>query len=152
MSRSGAVDLSWGDGEHSFRLPIKQLQELEEKCGAGTFEIYGRLSPTKDVFGNVAAAPAWRVADLYHTIRLGLVGGGMPAHEAVKLVDRYFDEWPKIETAIVCAGILGESLSGHEAEPVGKAEAAEAAKPESTSVASIEPAVRPARSRKKSAA
>jgi hypothetical protein len=150
MSRSGAVDLTWGDGEHSFRLPIKQLEELETKCGAGTFEIYGRLSPKTDVFGAVTAAPGWRVMDLYHTLRLGLIGAGMAAHEAVALVQRHIDEWPLTDTAIVCAGILGEALSGHEDEPVGKGEAeAEIANPASTSAASTKPVARRVRSRKK---
>lgn len=152
MSRSGAIDLSWGDGEHRFRLPIAQLQELEEKCGAGTFEIFYRLSPKKDVFGQISAAPSWRVVDLFHTLRLGLIGGGMAAHEAMKFVQHYFDEWPLNETAVICGSILDEALSGHEAEPVGKAEAAEAVTPESTSAASTKTApASTARRRNKSA-
>lgn len=149
MSRSGIIDEPWGDGTYRFRLAYAQLEELEGKCGAGTYEIYARLAPRTDMLGRVVEAPGWHIADLFHTIRLGLIGGGMAANEALKLVLKYFDDWPKVECALLCEKILGECLSGHPEEAPGK-EAGEA-NPASTSPASTEPAAPPARRRKKSA-
>lgn len=91
----------WGDGEHSFRLRIKELLELESKCDAGVYTIFRRL-----------AAGAWYVNDIRETVRLGLIGSedSKPA-DAAKLVKRYCDERPLTESLETALLILDKTLT-----------------------------------------
>jgi hypothetical protein len=111
MSRDGSVMLVWGDGERRFRLAIGQLRELEEKCRAGSQEIFLRMAQGK-----------WRIDDIRETLRLGLIGGGTPPTDAHMLIVRYFDppERPKLEGVDPALRILKEALVGSEEEPLGK--------------------------------
>lgn len=113
MSRDGSVTIAWADGEHRFRLPIGQLRELQEKCDAGPAFILGRLQSGR-----------WLIDDVRETLRLGLIGGGMSPGEALKLVQRYFDERPKMESIQPAMAVLLSALVGTGDEPLGKAEAA----------------------------
>jgi hypothetical protein len=115
MSRDGSISLTWGDGEHRFRLAIGQLRELQEKCDAGPAEIAGRLADGR-----------WRVNDVRETVRLGLVGGGMAPGDAHKLTTRYVDERPWLESVPAAQAVLMAALVGVPEEPVGKDQAAEA--------------------------
>lgn len=115
MSRDGSIDLTWGDGEHRFRLAIGQLRELQEKCDAGPAEIASRLADGR-----------WRINDVRETIRLGLLGGGMAPAEAHRLTVRYVDERPWLESVPAAQAVLMASLVGAPEEPVGNAAAAEA--------------------------
>ncbi len=73
------VVLTWGDGDYLFALRGKEIEELEHQCGkVGIGTIYQRV-----VMG------VWFWGDLYHVIRLGLIGGGTGAVEAKRLVDMY---------------------------------------------------------------
>lgn len=121
MSRSARIDLTWADGagEHEdgkyrFRLPITQLEELQEKCDAGPPTIFQRL-----------CSASWMVRDVRETIRLGLIGGGMSPAKALGLVQRYVDDRPLGENAPTAQAILLAAIIGVEDEPVGKTEAAE---------------------------
>jgi hypothetical protein len=136
MSRSGGVDLTWGDGQHTFRLAIGQLRDLEEKTKVGPFELFERLRLNR-----------WKVDDLAHVLRVGLIGGGMSAPSAVDLVTRHIDEWPLVESAMVAQAVLLAALVGSEADPAGKGQAAEAVSA-GASPASSETA-RPAASRRR---
>lgn len=73
------VVLEWADGEYLFALKGNEIEELENVCGKiGFGAIYQRVS-----------LGVWFWADLYHTVRLGLIGGGMGAVEAKRLTDTY---------------------------------------------------------------
>lgn len=72
------VELEFGDGTYRFRLGLKQIAELQEKCGAGIGAIYKR-----------ALQGDYKIEDCVETIRLGLVGGGLDAVAARRLVDHY---------------------------------------------------------------
>lgn len=72
------IELEFGDGTHVFRLGLAQIAELQEKCGAGIGSIYKRLLQAD-----------YRAEDCVEAIRLGLIGGGMKAVEARRLVDHY---------------------------------------------------------------
>jgi len=73
------IVLEWGDGEYAFALRGKEIEELEHICGkVGIGAIYQRV-----MLG------VWFFNDLYHTVRLGLIGGGMGAVEAKRLTDMY---------------------------------------------------------------
>ena len=83
MNTSAEVILKWGDGEYLFALKLKQVEELQRQCGAGIGTIFHRFM-TREMY----------VADIYHTIRLGLIGGGMPPTEALDKVNAYVDGQP----------------------------------------------------------
>lgn len=146
------LSIVWGDGEHKFRLPLGQIRELQEKCGAGPATILTRLiapqadllkfpKPDKDDFEGMALQSVirtlrgdWRIDDVRETIRLGLIGGGATPSEAHKLVVRYVDERPPLESIGVAAEILMRALMGNTDDPVGKQEAGEAKTETQTSV------------------
>jgi hypothetical protein len=113
MSRDAAVAFDWADGEHRFRLGIKELRELQEKCDAGPAFILGRL-----VDGS------WRVDDILQTIRLGLIGGGLTPVTALPLVKLYVEQRPLFESIPAAQAILSAALVGAPDEPLGKAPAA----------------------------
>lgn len=115
MSRDGSIAIVWGDGEHRFRLPIGQLRELQEKCDAGPAFIHSRL-----------AMGTWRIDDIRETLRLGLIGGGMPPDQAHVLTVRYVDARPLLENVPAAMSVLLAALVGAPDEPVGNAVAAEA--------------------------
>lgn len=111
MSRSGAIDLDWGDATYSFRLTVAQLRELDEKTGVGPGHMLAQLS---SVYGN------WKADWLHHTIRLGLIGGGMAAPAALALARRYVDDRPLGESLPVASAILGAAVTGIEDDTPGE--------------------------------
>lgn len=117
------VELAWADGTYLFALKLKQIEELQRLCGAGLGEIAQRLLVER----------RWRVSDVVETIRLGLVGGGLPALRARELVDTYVDGRPLADPrdpanslataqAIIMAAYFGVAEAAE--EPEGKAGAA----------------------------
>lgn len=79
------VELKWADGRYLFALKLKQIEELQRLCGgSGLGEIAQRL----------LVEGRWFVADVVETLRLGLIGGGMPALRARELIDTYVDGRP----------------------------------------------------------
>lgn len=86
MNTSAEITLEWGDGEYLFALKMKQLEELERVCDAPIGVISNRLFTGQ-----------YKISDVVHTIRLGLIGGGMEPVQAKRLVEQYVDGYP-IET------------------------------------------------------
>ena len=118
-SRDASIDILFGDGEHRFRLLIGELRELEEKRDAGSPLILRRL-----------LSGEWWVDDVREVIRLGLVGGGMPATDALKLVKRYVDDRPAwYENALIASTALGAAIMVVEDEEPGKSPAGAAKAP-----------------------
>lgn len=113
MTRTAKISFDWADATYTFRLGIKELLELQEKCDAGPAFILGRLNDG-----------SWRINDIYETIRLGLKGGGLEPVKALGLMDRYVKDRPWLENIIPAQAILSAALVGVEDEPLGKAEAA----------------------------
>lgn len=129
-STDASCQLTWGDGEYRFRLPIGQIRELQDKTGAGPNVVLKRL-----IDGS------WHVDDVREVIRLGLIGGGIEPTRAHTLVKRYVDERPLMENVQHAQAILIVALTGP--LPVGD----EPGKPdpaksemEATTDASISPA------------
>lgn len=114
MSRLGLVSFVWGDGEHAFRLPFDGLVELQEKLGASPFDVHRRLS---------AGVPM--ASDAREVLRIGLVYGGLAPPEAVRLVKRWADERPAIESLLPALTVLGAALFGVADEAPGKSEGTE---------------------------
>lgn len=111
-ARDGSVTIAWADGEHTFRLGIKQLEELQEKCNAGPPLVMARLS-----------ARMWFLHDVRETLRLGLVGGGMEPEKARLLVNRYAADGHLMKAALVAYTVITTALVGPADEP-GKSAAA----------------------------
>ena len=119
MSRHAAIELDWADGNYTFRLGLKELEELEEKCDLGVFQIYQKLHP--------AGMRDFRSKHLSEVIRLGLLGGGMKPVECFTLVRRYLDERPIEENRDAAFAIVGAALARvHGGELERRAEAGEA--------------------------
>jgi hypothetical protein len=113
-SRSTTVKFEWADGEHEFCLPLGQLRDLQKACDAGPRVIFDRL-----------ASGRWLVDDIYETIRLGLIGGGMAPLRALGLVNKYVAKRPLIENVGAAMQILEAELVGVPDDPVPKSEAGE---------------------------
>lgn len=107
------VTLEWADGTYLFRLPVSRLIELEQKCAASFTTVHRRL---------VSGSPT--ITDIYETIRLGLIGGGLDPVAALTLVKRYVDDAPKVPNMITAAEIMKAVMFGFEVEDLGKGEAA----------------------------
>lgn len=103
------IELVWPGGEHTFDLRIGELQALQDACDAGPEFILNRI-----------LAGQWRYADLFDTIRLGLIGGGMERAEASKVARNAFERSPLVSFKLTASSILGQALYGVEDDPVGK--------------------------------
>lgn len=101
MSGLGQINLAWGDGEHVFRLRIKELIELDEITGVGPQFILNGLS-----------SGTWRVQHVRETIRLGLIGGGLKPVDAFNLVKRYVDGRPLLESVMTAQAIIAAAIVG----------------------------------------
>lgn len=111
-----SVTFDWADDTYTFKLGLKQLRELQEACDAGPEVIRDRIAEAKP-----------NALDLHEVMRLGLIGGGMPAANALKLVRKYVDEVPRAENYLPAFTILNASIVGPPDDPVGKSQAGETA-------------------------
>lgn len=107
------ADLSYiaffGDGEHTFRLTKREIEELQVKCGSGIGAIANRLF-----------ARNFAQADINETIRLALIGGGMSAKRAHEMLVAYVEGRPLVATYELAAKIFERTLCGN---PHGEANA-----------------------------
>lgn len=118
MPRDARIDLDWADDTYSFRLGWSELEKLQEATDAGPYVVFGRLGDG-----------TWRIEDISHTIRLGLIGGGMTPADALKKVRAYVEDRPPMESILVARTVLGAGLLGSEDEPLGGADAVDQANP-----------------------
>lgn len=89
-----AFTMVWAGGENAFRLNLGELRALQESCGASPFEISDRL------FGKRP-----QINDVIEPLRLGLIGGGMDAKEAARLV-KNVEDLEGIGPMIVSASVV----------------------------------------------
>lgn len=118
MAAVGTLTLSWRNGEDQFCIAkIGDLLALEDKCNAGISVILHRLQS-----GN------WYLNDVRETIRLGLIGGGMPPEKAMTIVKLYVDNNPDglLPSVLIAQLVLAAAIVGVPGEELGKANAAEA--------------------------
>ena len=114
MSLDGSTLIDWPDRQRKYRLGIGELRELEETCNMGAAEMC-RLTTTSN----------WRIDHLWHTVRLGLIGGGLDANRAKGLTARYVTPGRLMEVAVIAQKILLAALVGDETTPAPKGEAEE---------------------------
>ncbi len=110
MSRDASIGpLSWADGRYSFALKWGELELLQAKTDCGPQALLDRL-----------AGKHWRVGDISHTIRLGLIGGGLEPSKALKLVEDYVEKRPPLENVSLAYAILAAGVMGAPDEPLKK--------------------------------
>lgn len=116
------ITLVWPGGEHSFALRLGELRALQGACDAGPEQILNRI-----LIG------AWRVDDIIETIRLGLIGGGMPDRDARDLVRRMTEGEERrglLAYRQLALQIIMASLSADPDDPLGERTGASAAPPQ----------------------
>lgn len=91
----GSESIIWPGGEDSFRLGIGELRALEKACDAGCAVVLARLLST-----------AWKIDDVYQTIRLGLIGAGSSERDATKTLERALTLTSPYALAVTAADIL----------------------------------------------
>ena len=101
VSRDGSVSLDWADDTHRFRLAWGQLIELQDATEAGPAVVLKRLMDG-----------TWRLQDVSHTLRLGLIGGGMEPVKALKMVRQYVEARPPMESLVYAQAVLSVALLG----------------------------------------
>lgn len=106
MSYVASVDYPFGDGVHTFRLRIKQVEELQTLTACGPEFLVSRILNGQ-----------WQVADIRHTIRLGLIGAGMPAVDALRMIENYAGEGQLMALKTLAVNILAAFLQPPEGEP-----------------------------------
>lgn len=111
MARDARIELDWADGTYTFRLAWGQLVELQEKCDAGPYVVLNRL------YGG-----QWKVEDIAHVIRLGLIGGGTKPSDALRLIRAYVEAYPPLDNVLIAQAVLAAGLQGAPEEKVGEGE------------------------------
>ncbi|MDR6431009.1 gene transfer agent family protein [Brucella pseudogrignonensis] len=111
--RDASIELTWADGDYTFRLGWGELEALQEACNSGPWIILERLI-SKQCF----------VGDIANVIRQGLIGGDMKPTDATKLVQRYVEKRPPAENLLFAIAILQAGIQGVPEEPVGEQGAA----------------------------
>ena len=86
MNTSAEITLRFGDSApegYLFALKGKQIEELQKKCGSN-----GEEAPIGTI-GRRIMSGDWSFQDIFHTLRLALIGGGMPPTSADEVVRNY---------------------------------------------------------------
>lgn len=104
--RATAITIPWADAEYTFDLRLGEVRKLQEKTGLGPAVLLVNLQS-----GN------WKVDDYRETILQGLLGGGMSAPDAAKLIKAWVDERPAKESLMPAQAILMAFIVG---APTGK--------------------------------
>jgi len=121
MSRDAKIELTWADGDYTFRLGWGELEALQEACDAGPWVILERLFTKQCLIG-----------DISNVIRQGLIGGGLEPSAATKLVRTYVEKRPPAENLLFATVILQAAVQGASEEPVGEPQAANQSENSST--------------------
>ena len=129
------IDLEFGDGSYTCKLPLPQIHELERKCReasgvpSGIGAVFARVLKgcVQMPDGQVVLAPAaadFYATDIIETVRQGLIGGGVGVVDgeevkvtpavANRLVQTYVLERPLSESWSLAASILGACVVGYD--------------------------------------
>lgn len=111
-NRSGKIEIPFGNDTHVFKLGYGQLKELQDAVNAGPLYIL-------ESFFN----KTWQLEYVRETIRCGLIGGGMSATDAIRMVKTYVEDvesYPVITNVEPAIAILSAALFGAPEEDDGK--------------------------------
>lgn len=123
MSRDASIGpIPWADAKYLFKMGWEQLALLQEATDCGPLFVLERLA-SKQV----------RLEDIEHTIRLGLIGGGMEPTKALQLVEAYVKKRPVMENIPLAYAVLGAGVRGAPDEPLKKRRGRAKAKSSTTS-------------------
>jgi hypothetical protein len=134
MSGTGEGLEDFAGEERAFRIRLGEIRRIEDKCEAGIGLVLGRLSRAAVLMTQLDPAQAFaagvdvRADDVRTVIYEGLVGGGMAAPEASKLVRAEIDErgvrgiFDHVNTALA---VLWGSQRLPEGEGLGEPQAGE---------------------------
>lgn len=110
MARDGSIGpYPWADGKYTFKLGWGELALLQEKTDCGPYYLLERLG-----------GKHWRVQDISHAIRLGLIGGGTEPAAALRLVEAYVESRPPLENVMLAYAIVSAGVQGAPDEPLKK--------------------------------
>ncbi len=110
--RDAQITLTWADGDYVFRLGWGELELLQEACNAGPYVILDRLNDK-----------TFRIGDISHVLRLGLIGGGLPPTDALRLVRAYVENRVPSENVIFAQAVLSAGCVGAPEEKLGETDA-----------------------------
>lgn len=113
MSRDGSCTVPFNGQKTFFKLAWRELMKIQEACDAGPYVVLDRL-----------VSGRWRLQDISEVIKWGLIGGGMPQGEALKLVETEVEGRPPVENLAIAQQVLGAGVVGAPEEEVGKKSAA----------------------------
>lgn len=112
MARDASIGpLAWADGDYQFRLGNAELILLQEATDCGPYFLLEKLG-----------GKHWKVQEISHTIRLGLIGGGTKPEDALRLVRAYVEARPPLENVQFAYAILAAGVMGAPDERPGEAE------------------------------
>lgn len=109
MSRDASVTLDWAGGVDHFRLAWGELAALQEACDCGPYVLLTRLNDG-----------SWRLGDLSHVIRMGLIGGGMAPTDALKKVRSHVEARPPMESLPLARTLMMAACIGAPEEQLEK--------------------------------
>lgn len=115
--RDARITEDFADGTYEFCMNYGAIRMLQEAREMGPLFVYQQLQ-----------AGTWRIEDVRETIRCGLIGGGMAAVKANKMVQMYVEERPIMENVALAMRVLGAGLIGAPEEDVGEPVAADQTK------------------------
>jgi len=98
------VVTEWAGKDRLFRLTFGGVLDLEEACG-------------KDAIGAIflrVSSGRFRAEDIWHTIRIALIGGGENKVAAKQLMEKHFDHQPWHDNAALAGDILIALMAGVE--------------------------------------
>lgn len=114
MTRNAEIDLWFGAEKRTFRLGLKQLRKLQEKCADRILGERGPFTILRDL-----QSGQWKVDDVYQTILLGLIGAGVKEEEAAKLVkERFEDRVGLHEHVLTASAIIMAAMTGPEEDRI----------------------------------
>lgn len=93
----------WAGKERHFRLNFGGVLDLEEAIGEGIGHVFVRVASSR-----------FSAKDVYHTIRIALIGGGETIAKADVLMRNHFDTRPYLENAALAGEILTALMAGVE--------------------------------------
>lgn len=98
-----ALVLDWAGKEREFTLLTGSVMDLEEATGDRIGSIFIRVTTGQ-----------FSVKDVFHTIRLALIGGGTSVVATKLLMQDHFDTRPYLENAALAGEILCALMTGVE--------------------------------------
>lgn len=113
MARDASVELTWADGDYTFRLGWGELEMLQEATEHGPWVVLYRLHNKLCGVGEISTV-----------LRLGLIGGGLEPTKATQMVRRYVEDRPPAENLVYAQSVLQVALHGAPEEKLGESDAA----------------------------